>query len=89
MVALANAKPDFILRAAANLNYPYEKDPVANIVVGALHGEQKSGFYNYLHKTGVKKRRRKGKIANLWVEKMAERDQLEPPGSETKEGQSE
>jgi hypothetical protein len=86
VVALANAKPAYILKAAVRLGYKYEEDPVANIVVGALHGEQGSAFYQYLHKV-AQGRGKVAKLASFWVDKMAERDKLEPPGSETKEGE--
>jgi|GEM_PF-1959502 len=80
-VGLANQKPDLILKAAVKTKYKYEQDPVANIVVGGLHGEKKAGFYQYVYK----KARGGGKIGNLakdWVEKMEKRDELEPPGEE-------
>jgi len=78
VVALANLKPDLILQAALKAGYPYEEDPVANIVVGALHGEADSPFIQHLMEAASKR----GKIADLaksWMEKIAERDKLEPP----------
>lgn len=80
-VGLANQKPDMIVKAAVKTNYKYEQDPIANIVVGGLHGEKKTGFYQYIYK----KARGGGKTGNLakdWVEKMEKRDELEPPGTE-------
>jgi hypothetical protein len=80
-VGLANQKPDMIVKAAIKTNYKYEQDPVANIVVGGLHGEKKTGFYQYIYR----KARGGGKAGNLakdWVGKMAKRDEMEPPGTE-------
>ncbi|NOZ88188.1 MAG: hypothetical protein GXP49_18405 [Deltaproteobacteria bacterium] len=82
VVELANKKPEYILKAAIKAGYPYNEDPVANIVVGALHGEQKSPFWQYLNTRAVRARGELGKLARFWVEKMVERDKLEPPGSE-------
>ena len=80
-VGLANQKPDLILKAALKTKYKYEEDPIANIVVGGLHGEKKAAFYQFIYK----KARGGGKAGNLakdWVEKMGKRDEMEPPGTE-------
>jgi hypothetical protein len=80
-VGLANQKPDLIVKAALRAKYKYEEDPVANIVVGGLHGEKKAGFYQYIYK----KARGGGKAGDLakdWVEKMGKRDEMEPAGEE-------
>jgi hypothetical protein len=81
LVAMANKNPKMVLRAALKTRIAYEKDPVANILVGALHGEQKSPFYQHLK--GIKKKRNRiSKLAKKWFAKMAQRDEIEPPGSE-------
>jgi len=88
VVALANAKPEYILKAALKCNIPYEEDPVANIVVGALHGEKETAFYKYVYDPAGKK----GKLAALakaWVEKMNQRDEIEPPGTHKPGGAAE
>jgi hypothetical protein len=80
-VGLANQKPNLIVKAALKAKYKYEEDPVANIIVGGLHGEKKTGFYQYIYN----KARGGGKAGNLakdWVEKMGIRDEMEPPGEE-------
>ena len=80
-VGLANQKPDLIVKAALKAKYKYEEDPVANIVVGGLHGETKTGFYRYIYQ----KARGGGKAGGLakdWVEKMGKRDEMEPKGEE-------
>ena len=88
VILLANAKPEYILLAALKADFPYEEDPVANIVVGALHGEKETAFHQYLHDPAGKK----GMLAALakdWVQKMAERDVLEPPGTHKPGGKAE
>jgi len=80
VVALANKKPAFILTAALKTKFPYEEDPVANIVVGAIHGEKKAGFYRYIYKK-ARSRGKSGKLAKSWVKKMKTRDEEEPAGT--------
>ena len=80
-VGLANQKPDLIVKAALKAKYKYEEDPVANIVVGGLHGEKKTGFYQYIYKK-ARGGGRAGNLAKDWVEKMGKRDEMEPPGTE-------
>ena len=81
VVAMANAKPELVLKAALQAKLAYEQDPVANILVGALHGEQKSAFYTFLS-THAGGRGKTAKLAKEWFDKMATRDEIEPPGSE-------
>lgn len=81
VVELANKKPEYILGAAIRTNYKFEMDPVANIMVGAIHGETKMPFYLFIHKK-AKEGGRAGKLAQDWVEKMTKRDVEEPAGSE-------
>ena len=81
LVDLADAQPLLILKAAVKQSIAYEQDPVANILVGSLHGEKKSKFYQFV----TKQARARGKIAavaKLWTEKMAARDVEEPAGTE-------
>jgi hypothetical protein len=81
VVEMANAQPELVLQAALKAKIDYDQDPVANILVGALHGEQKSAFYQFVgkHASG---RSATARLAKDWVDKMAERDKLEPPGTE-------
>jgi hypothetical protein len=81
VVELANAQPDHILQASLRARIPYDQDPVANIVVGALHGEQKSAFVQHVTQDAGK-RGKTSALSRAWVEKMAERDKLEPPQPE-------
>lgn len=81
VVEVANAQPELVLKAALKAKIAYEQDPVANIVVGALHGEQKSAFYQFATKHAGA-RSATAALAKEWLDKMAERDKLEPPGSE-------
>ena len=78
LVKLANAKPAYILQAALRAGIAYDEDPAAHIVVGALHGEKKTAFHQYLHQQ-AKKGGRLGKLAADWVERMAKLDEEEPP----------
>lgn len=78
-VGLANRKPDLIVKAALKAKYKYEEDPVANIIVGGLHGEKKTGFYQYIYKT-ARGGGKAGDLAKAWVEKMGKRDEMEPAG---------
>ncbi|MBW1871003.1 MAG: hypothetical protein JRJ19_03010 [Deltaproteobacteria bacterium] len=80
VVALANAKPAYILQAALKTKYKYETDPVANIVVGAIHGEKEAGFYKFIY-AKAKSGGRAGRLAKDWVEKMDKRDEEEPAGT--------
>jgi hypothetical protein len=80
-VGLANQKPDLIVKAALKSNYKYEEDPVANIIVGALHGEKKTGFYQFIYKKS-RGGGKAGDLAKQWVEKMGKRDEMEPAGEE-------
>jgi hypothetical protein len=77
LVNLASAKPEYVLKAAVQLNYKYEEDPVANILVGALHGETGNPFFQYISKHS-KEKGATAKVAKEWFEKMAARDQEEP-----------
>jgi hypothetical protein len=81
VVEMANKQPEYILAAAMRTNYKYEMDPVANIMVGAIHGEKKMPFYQFIHKK-AKEGGRAGKLAQEWVDKMSKRDVAEPPGTE-------
>jgi len=86
-VALADAQPGFIIKAAIKSKYRYEEDPVANIVVGALHGIQKSKFYQFVTKKAGSSGA-SGKVAKAWVEKMAQRDKEEPLGTHPEEAKA-
>jgi hypothetical protein len=77
VVQLATAKPELVLKAAVQANLKFEEDPVANIVVGALHGEAQSPMVQLLNKQAKGSGKQAG-VAKLWVEKMAARDQEEP-----------
>ncbi len=81
VVAMADKNPELVLKAALKARIEYDQDPVANILVGALHGEKKSPFYSFVQKKAGR-RGRLPKLAQEWVDKMAKRDELEPPGSE-------
>ncbi len=87
VVALADAQPGFIIKAAIKSKYRYEEDPVANIVVGALHGIQKSKFYQFVTKKAGSSGA-SGKVAKAWVEKMAQRDKEEPLGTHPEEAKA-
>jgi len=76
VVQLATAKPELVLKAALQANLKYEEDPVANIVVGALHGEQ-TPMLKQLNQQ-AKGSGKAGALAKLWLQKMAERDEAEP-----------
>ncbi|MBN2492998.1 MAG: hypothetical protein JXR96_00300 [Deltaproteobacteria bacterium] len=80
VVAMADAQPMHVLKASLKAGIKYEEDPVANILVGALHGEQRSPFYQFVTKHAGE-RGPTAKLAKEWVDKMAERDKLEPPGT--------
>lgn len=86
LVELANAKPAYILQAARRAGIPYDEDPAAHIVVGALHGEKKTAFHQYLHQQ-AKKRGPLGKLAADWVAKMAKLDEEEPPEAQEQKKQ--
>ncbi len=79
LLELAKAKPQAMFQAAMKASYPYEQDPVANILVGAFHGEKSNPFFIYLSQQAKKKKTKPGKLAKFWLTKMAERDQIEPP----------
>ncbi len=81
LVDLADAQPMLILKAAVKQAIAYEQDPVANILVGSLHGEKKSKFYQFVTKR-AKGRGKIAAVAKLWTEKMAARDVEEPAGTE-------
>lgn len=81
VVEMANARPGALLAVSLKVGIPYDQDPVANILVGALHGEKESAFYQYLHKHD-RGRGPTHRLARQWVELMAKRDVEEPPGSE-------
>ncbi len=74
---LANIKPESILKASLKLDIPYEEDPVANILVGGLHGEKDSHFVKYISSQSGSKTKL-GKKAKTWAEKMSVRDKMEP-----------
>jgi hypothetical protein len=84
VVALANAKPEYILQAALKTKYKYEVDPVANIVVGAIHGEKEAGFYKFIY-AKANSGGKAGRLAKDWVEKMNKRDEEEPAGTHDKD----
>jgi hypothetical protein len=79
VINLANKKPEAILKASLQAAYAYEEDPVANILVGGLYGEQQSAFYRFvtLH---AKQRSRTGQLAKMWLVKMAEKEREEAEG---------
>jgi len=79
LLQLATARPEAMFDAAMRANYPYEKDPVANILVGAFHGEQNNPFFVYLNQQAKKKKTTAGKLAKFWLQKMADLDLREPP----------
>lgn len=79
LLELAKSKPQAMFQAAMKAGYPYEQDPVANILVGAFHGERKNPFFLYLSQQAKKKKTKPGKLAKFWLSKMADRDQIEPP----------
>jgi hypothetical protein len=81
VVQLATAKPELVLKAATQAGLKFEEDPVANIVVGALHGEAQSPMVLLLNQQAKGAGKQAG-VAKLWVQKMAERDQAEPPAPE-------
>ncbi len=81
VVEMANARPDALLAVSLKAGIPYDQDPMANILVGALHGEKESAFYQYLHKHD-RGRGPSHRLARQWVALMAKRDVEEPPGSE-------
>jgi hypothetical protein len=85
LLSLANAKPEYIFHASLKAKYKYEEDPVANIMVGALHGEQQSPFVQFMN-ANIKKKTPLGKLAKFWAEKMADRDKEEPAQPEGQEG---
>lgn len=80
VVPLANKKPEGMLKASLQSGYKYEEDPVANILVGGLHGEQQSAFYKFIvaHSRQPSKT---GRLAKEWLAKMAEKDREEAEGS--------
>jgi hypothetical protein len=80
VVELANKKPEYIVKAALKTKFKYEEDPVANIVVGAIHGEKEMAFHQYIHQK-AKGGGKIGRLAQDWVEKMAKRDEMEPAGT--------
>jgi hypothetical protein len=82
LIPLANKRPEMILKASLQSGYKYEEDPVANIMVGGLHGEQQSGFYKYIT-THAKQPSKTGRLAKEWLAKMAEKDQEEVEGGAT------
>lgn len=79
---LANIKPKLMLKACLRAGYKYEEDPAAHILVGGLHGEKDKKFHQVIHQM-AEGRGRLARLAQQWVEKMAELDEKEPPGSET------
>ncbi|NMB73716.1 MAG: hypothetical protein GYA21_01150 [Myxococcales bacterium] len=77
LVNMASAKPEYILKAANQLAIKYEEDPIANILVGALHGETGNPFFQFITKH-AKEKGPTAKVAKAWVEKMTARDEEEP-----------
>jgi hypothetical protein len=75
---LANANPAAVLQAAVAAKINYDEDPAANILVGAFHGERQTEFFKYLTQASAKGGKL-GKLAKDWLERMAKRDQEEPP----------
>ncbi len=73
VVKMADARPELVLEASVKARIAYEKDPVANILVGALHGEGESPFYQFVNRH-ARGRSRTARLARLWVAKMAERE---------------
>lgn len=79
VIALANKRPEMMLKASLQAAYTYEEDPVANILVGGLYGEQQSAFYKFIT-VQAKQPSKGGQLAKLWVKKMAEKEREEAEG---------